>query len=56
MTTPTTRIAAMTVVACPLCDGPARVGDGEDVLDCPACAIRVDLAPDTRDGELPAAA
>ncbi len=33
-------------VDCPLCDGPATFEPAEGDLDCPACAVRLELATD----------
>jgi hypothetical protein len=41
---------------CPLCDGPAPVDLEIGAVDCPACAIRFDLADDPTLPELAAAA
>ena len=43
------------LVACPLCDGPATFEPAEGELDCPACAVRLEVATD-RVRALPAAA
>jgi hypothetical protein len=53
---PAARTAAMTTIDCPLCDGPARLDDTEVALDCPACAVRIELAADPGPADLPAAA
>ena len=34
------------LVDCPLCDGPATLDGSAAELDCTACGIRLDLAPD----------
>jgi hypothetical protein len=31
---------------CPLCDRPAPIDETTGALDCPACAIRLELADD----------
>ena len=36
----------MVIVDCPWCEGPAEVHG--DVLDCPACAVKVGIATDER--------
>ena len=41
---------------CPLCDEPAPLDLESGALDCPACAIRFDLADDPPLPELAAAA
>jgi hypothetical protein len=46
----------MLTVDCPLCDAPAPYDSDAEALDCPACAIRLDLAADTPVADLAAAA
>ena len=46
----------MLFAECPLCDGPAPVDLEAGALDCPACAIRLELAEDRVLPELAAAA
>ena len=41
---------------CPLCDAPAPVDLSSGVLDCPACAVRLELPGDAAAPELAAAA
>ena len=36
----------LALVACPLCDLPVAFDECDDALDCPACAVRLDLACD----------
>jgi uncharacterized Zn finger protein (UPF0148 family) len=45
----------MLLVDCPLCDAPALVDTDAGELDCPRCAVRLELAPDDA-AELPLAA
>jgi hypothetical protein len=35
----------MLYVDCPLCDAPAPFDTTVDAMDCPACAVRLELAP-----------
>jgi hypothetical protein len=49
-------ICMMLTVDCPLCDTPAPYDTDADTLDCPACAIRLDIAADAPVAELAAAA
>jgi hypothetical protein len=46
----------MLFAECPLCDEPARVDLETGGLDCPACAIRFELADDPGLPEFAAAA
>jgi len=46
----------MLLVDCPLCDGPAPADAVTGDLDCDACGVRLELAPDTRPAELGLAA
>jgi uncharacterized Zn finger protein (UPF0148 family) len=43
------------LVSCPLCDGPATFEPAEGDLDCPTCAVRLEVATDPARA-LPAAA
>ena len=36
----------MLLVDCPLCDTASPFDQEDDVLDCPRCAVRLDLARD----------
>jgi hypothetical protein len=46
----------MLFAECPLCDGTAPLDLETGALDCPACAVRLDLADDQMLPELAAAA
>ncbi|HEX5827947.1 MAG TPA: hypothetical protein VFY23_10525 [Candidatus Limnocylindrales bacterium] len=37
----------MLLTECPLCDAPAPLDVEAGALDCPACAVRLVIAPDT---------
>jgi uncharacterized Zn-finger protein len=46
----------MLFVDCPLCDRPAPLDAATGALDCPACAVRFELADEPALPELAAAA
>jgi hypothetical protein len=46
----------MLLADCPLCDGPAPVDAATGDLECDACGVRLDVAPDASLAELPLAA
>jgi len=37
---------AMLLVDCPLCDTASQFDPEDDALDCPRCAVRLDVAAD----------
>jgi hypothetical protein len=41
---PLTEATPMLFADCPLCDAPAPLDLESGVLDCPACAVRLELA------------
>jgi hypothetical protein len=46
----------MLLADCPLCDHPTPVDDATGCLDCPRCAVRLELAADPAPVVLPLAA
>jgi len=49
-------VTLMLFVDCPLCDSPAPFDAEGDALDCPVCAVVLELAPEEAPFELAAAA
>jgi hypothetical protein len=46
----------MLLTDCPLCDRPAPLDEATASLDCDACGVRLEVAPDTATPELALAA
>jgi hypothetical protein len=36
----------MLLVDCPLCDGPAPFDEDSEILECAACGVRLEVAPE----------
>jgi hypothetical protein len=43
---PSSETPAMLLVDCPLCDTASPFDPEDDALDCPRCAVRLDVARD----------
>jgi hypothetical protein len=46
VTTTREESASMLLIDCPLCAGPASLVEASDALDCQACGVQLELAPD----------
>ncbi len=49
-------IGPMLFTDCPLCDQPASVDESSGVVECPACAVRLEIAEEREVMTLAAAA